>query len=97
MTNLQIQIISTPSELQALIDSSVKQAFEKLSPNFKRDETNDTPVSTKEICKFLNITEPTLIRWRQKGKIPFLRIGGRLMYQKSAVVEALSKNTRVTK
>jgi excisionase family DNA binding protein len=49
----------------------------------------EDPVNTKALCTFLNITEPTLIRWRKKGKIPFLQIGSRILYQKSAVISAL--------
>jgi excisionase family DNA binding protein len=50
---------------------------------------NEKPVSTKEICDFLSITEPTLIRWRNKGKIPFLKIGTNIRYDKAAVLKAI--------
>ena len=46
-------------------------------------------ISGKELCSFLGISEPTLIRWRQKGKIPFLEIGGVIRYDKNKVVTAL--------
>ena len=49
----------------------------------------EKPVSTKEICDFLSITEPTLIRWRNKGKIPFLKIGTNIRYDKAAVLKAI--------
>ena len=85
----QIQIISTPSALQELIDSSVRLAFEKLNVSRGNQANNEQPINTKELIHFLDITEPTLIRWRKKGKIPFLRIGSRILYQKSAVLLAL--------
>ncbi|WP_158995207.1 helix-turn-helix domain-containing protein [Mucilaginibacter sp. L196] len=46
-------------------------------------------MNTKQLINFLDITEPTLIRWRKKGKIPFLKIGSRILYQKSAVLAAI--------
>lgn len=49
----------------------------------------EKPVSTKEICDFLSITEPTLIRWRNKGKIPFIKIGSNIRYNKAEVIKAL--------
>ncbi|WP_295652251.1 helix-turn-helix domain-containing protein [uncultured Mucilaginibacter sp.] len=86
----QIQIISTPGALQELIDSSIRLAFEKLNTtSLSQQGKNEQPVSTKELCSFLDITEPTLIRWRKKGKIPFLKIGSRILYQKSAVLTAI--------
>lgn len=49
------------------------------------------PITTKELCELLNITEPTIIRWRNKGKIPFMRIGGSFRYDIEAVLKALEE------
>jgi len=86
----QIQIISTPAALQELIDNSVRLAFEKLNTTATSEQgKNEQPVNTKELCSFLGITTPTAIRWRKRGKLPFLQIGSRILYQKSAVLAAL--------
>jgi excisionase family DNA binding protein len=85
---MNFQIISTRAEFQELLETAVQSAFDKAAifvPNSK----NEQPINTKELCSFLDITEPTLIRWRAKGKIPFLRIGSRILYQKGAVLAAL--------
>ena len=59
---------------------------------------NEQPVTVKEICSFLGVTEPTVIRWRKKGKIPFMQVGSRVLFQKSAVLEALqNKNGAANK
>lgn len=47
------------------------------------------PITTKQLCEFLGLTEPTIIRWRQKGKIPFMQIGSAIRYDKNKVIEAL--------
>ena len=44
-----------------------------------------------ELCKRLAITEPTVIRWEKKGKIPALRIGSNVRYNWPQVIESLSK------
>ena len=52
---------------------------------------SEKPLSTKELCMFLNISEPTVIKWRAKRKIPFLKIGSAYRYDKAAVIHALSE------
>ena len=87
----QIQIISTLGALQELIDNSIRSAFEKLNtPSISNQSKNEQPITTKQLCKFLSITEPTVIRWRKKGKIPFMQIGSALRYDKEAVIKAIS-------
>jgi excisionase family DNA binding protein len=51
--------------------------------------TMGKPFNTKELCRFLGISEPTCIRWRKKGKIPFLKVGGSIRYDKAAVIAAI--------
>ena len=46
-------------------------------------------INRDELCKRLDITEPTCIRWEKKGKIPSMRIGSAIRYDWFAVVEAL--------
>jgi excisionase family DNA binding protein len=52
----------------------------------------EKPITTKELCSFLNVSEPTIIRWKKKGKIPFLQIGGSVRFCKASVIKALEKN-----
>jgi len=87
----QIQIISNREEIKELIDSAVMVAFEKLNTRASVVATckNEQPVTAKELSQFLSISQPTLIRWRKKGKIPYLKLGGRILYQKSAVITAI--------
>lgn len=48
-----------------------------------------------ELRKRLAITEPTIIRWEKKGKIPAIRVGSSVRYNWPAVIESLeSKNKR---
>lgn len=55
----------------------------------------ENPIDTKELCKRLAVTEPTIIRWRKKGKIPYMTIGSSIRYDWMAVLTALqAKNKR---
>lgn len=87
----QIQIIATAEGLQDIINNAVQTAFDKLQTNGEQTRTKESPISVKELCVFLGVTEPTIIRWRRKGKIPFMQIGKRVLYDKNKVVEALEK------
>jgi excisionase family DNA binding protein len=48
-------------------------------------------IDRAELCKRLDITEPTVIRWEKKGKIPCFRIGSACRYNWTTVVKALEK------
>ncbi len=47
------------------------------------------PLNQRELCTFLGLSEPTVIRWRHKGKIPFMQIGSAIRYDVNKVIEAL--------
>jgi len=84
-------ILLTEDEFRALI----RDEFKNITPIVGQKQEDEQPVSQQEICRFLNISEPTIIRWRRvKGKIPFLKIGSRILYQKSAVLAALENKKR---
>jgi hypothetical protein len=88
MENIFFTSLTTP-EVRQLFRQELESYFNAVH-NTKNDlGHNEQPVSTKELIAFLDITEPTLIRWRKKGIIPFLQIGSRILYQKSEVLAAL--------
>jgi excisionase family DNA binding protein len=51
------------------------------------------PISERELCKYLGISAPTAIRWRQKGKLPFMQIGSAIRYDLNKVISALEKKS----
>lgn len=51
-------------------------------------------IDRAELCKRLDITEPTAIRWEKKGSIPCFRIGSNVRYNWHSVVSSL-ENRRV--
>lgn len=61
-------------------------------------EAKETPqieiINSREIRKRLDISEPTLIRWRRKGRIPYLSIGSAIRYDWHKVLEAISSDNK---
>ena len=51
-------------------------------------------IDRKELCKRLAITEPTVIRWEKRGKIPVLHIGNSVRYNWPTVIDALENKRR---
>jgi excisionase family DNA binding protein len=89
----QTVLISLPiEELQVLITDCIARC---LKDNASPSNNDEQPITTKELCNFLGITEPTILRWRKKGKIPFLQVGSRILYQKAAVIAALGNKKGV--
>jgi hypothetical protein len=79
----------TPPELETIIEGSVKKALFIQRPEIDRWLSPENIVDTAEICRRLGITEPTAIRYRKKGKIPFFTIGSAIRYNWQKVLESL--------
>jgi excisionase family DNA binding protein len=88
----QIQIISTPSEVQKWIEESVRIAIGNLqTESMLAPISRSKPLTAKELCAFLGISQSSLIRWRKKSLIPSLRVGGSIRYDREAVVKAIEQ------
>ncbi len=85
--------ISLPIEdLQTVIIDCVNTC---LNYNKQSPAQNEQPVTTKQLCEFLGLSEPTIIRWRRKGKIPFMQIGSAVRFNLPAVISALEVKRKI--
>ena len=55
-------------------------------------KNKERPVDTKQLCDYLGVTEPTIRRWKKKGKIPFFTVGSAVRFHLDAVIKSLEKN-----
>ena len=80
-------------EFSGYVSSQLEDMRELL---LKKDPTLafTRPVDTKELCAFLGVTEPTIVRYRKKGVIPFMAIGSAYRYEIPKVVAALENKKR---
>ncbi|HEV8505442.1 MAG TPA: excisionase family DNA-binding protein [Chitinophagaceae bacterium] len=59
------------------------------------ESANEKPITSRELCEYLGISEPTLIRMKKKGQVPFFSPGGTAVrYYLSAVMKALEKKPK---
>jgi hypothetical protein len=86
-------IITTPAELKAIVIDCLKTAnlqFSKPEPPTKQE--SEKPLSQPEAIEFLGKSRQTLASWRRKGIISAHRLGGRIYYFKSDLLEAMKNN-----
>lgn len=51
----------------------------------------EKPVSAKYVCKMINVSRPVLHRWSKAGMVRSYKLGGKLFYFESEVIEDLRK------
>ena len=87
MDNSQVIISGlTPIQLIELFRPMLQQEIAKL-----KDERTESLLSPAEACKLFNppITRPTLKAWTDKRLLQDHRIGGRVFYKRSEILDSL--------
>ena len=54
-------------------------------------------MDSEEVCRALNITKRTLQRYRDRGVIPYSRLGGKFYYRRRDLAAWLSRKTVQTR
>jgi hypothetical protein len=90
-----LQIITTTEAFKSLMLEAVEFAVNNIP---QKEPTKEAQIITGEdLSKKLGVTIQTLIRWRQKGKIPFLQIGNSIRYDLYKVLDSLEANKKGAK
>ncbi|MDR2804214.1 MAG: helix-turn-helix domain-containing protein [Dysgonamonadaceae bacterium] len=50
-------------------------------------------LTNKDVCRMLHILSRTLQDWRDTGKVPFIRIRGKILYRESEIMDLLATAT----
>lgn len=88
-------VLMTSDELDILIQSSVHKAMAGHAP--KSSNSNDKPLSIDEASEFLNIPKSTLYQFTSTRKIPFQKVGKKILFFRKELVswvEAGKKKTQ---
>lgn len=88
MEDKYILISLSPLELTSIIREAVAT---ELSKQRKRTEEKEL-LNFKETCEFLGIHPSTLNLWKRQNKIPFLRMGKRVFFNRTEVISSLKKS-----
>jgi excisionase family DNA binding protein len=73
--------------LEEMLDT-IKVALKQCTPHLNGEKF----LTGKDVCWMLHISPRTLQEWRTKGKIPFLRLKGKILYKESEILKWLENN-----
>ncbi len=97
-TETQIQFISvTPQELAELITESVKTQIKELVSESKKEQPKDENelLTRNETAKFFKVSTVTISQWTKDKLITPKRMGTKVFYSKSELIEVLNKSNRL--
>ncbi len=83
------EIVSFFSELDELLNT-IQQALKNRTSHLNGEKF----LSNRDVCQMLHISSRTLQDWRDTGKIPFIRIKGKILYKESEILKRIERNQR---
>lgn len=86
LDNKSPQVVSFFTALDEL-SATIQQALQNRTPHLNGEKY----LTNREVCQLLRISSRTLQNWRDTGKIPFVRLQGKILYQETDILSTLSK------
>lgn len=91
-------IVTTPSDLKKLISEAVKEELQNIIHNKtgrnSQSSDGDELLTRKETASILNVTLPTLTKYVRSGKIKCHKIGRRVLFKKSDILNSISPQNK---
>ena len=85
LDNKSNEIASFFTALDELLDT-IGQSLKTRTPHLNGEKY----LTNKDVCRMLHISTRTLLDWRDTGKIPFIRIKGKILYRESDLINILN-------
>lgn len=85
-SNQKLSFEDLPNEVSRLNDKLESLLTSNSNPPQSEEETL---MDSRELSDFLDVSKVTIHKWRKQGRIPFIRIGTRIRFQKGDVMKAL--------
>lgn len=80
------EVVSFFSALDEMLDN-IRLALENQAMSHNKLLTG------KEVCNLLHISSRTLQDWRDTGKIPFVKIGGKVLYDQTTIMGSIKETS----
>ena len=80
----------TPEELCEIISKSIESKFQELKETFKAEQPPEY-LNREEVAQILQVDVSTIHNWRKAGKLTAYGIGGKRLYKRAEVEDALIK------
>ena len=87
-------LTETHQELSSYLSQleNLKQQMDFILKNFRPVFEGEIFLSGKEVCELLHITKRTLQQYRDEGLLPYIQIGGKILFKQSDILKILEAN-----
>ncbi len=87
LTNEAEEIIAHQEMINLL-----RSRIESILKNYRPVMNGEIYLSGEDVCKLLHISKRTLQQYRDDNILPYIHIGGKIIYMESDIMKALEKN-----
>lgn len=87
-------LVILADSLEAFEELLLKTFAKMVAPGAPKVEGPDSLLTKTEACQEFGISLTTLTEWQKNGIVPFIRLGRRIYFERSMVLEAGRKHTR---
>lgn len=87
LTNETVEIIEQ-QEIIALL----RNRIEAILKNYRPVMNGEIYLSGEDVCKMLHISKRTLQQYRDDNILPFIQIGGKIIYKETDIFSVLEQN-----
>lgn len=70
----------------------LRTRIELILENFRPVLNGEIYLSGEEVCKLLHISKRTLQQYRDDNILPYVQIGGKIIFRQSDILEILERN-----
>lgn len=72
--------------------TQLRNRIEEILKNYRPVMNGEIYLSGEEVCKLLHISKRTLQQYRDDQILPYIQIGGKIIYKESDILNVLEKN-----
>lgn len=87
LTNEAEEIISHQEMITQL-----RNRIEEILKNYRPVMNGEIYLSGEEVCKLLHISKRTLQQYRDDNILPYIKIGGKIIYKETDLLDILEQN-----
>ncbi|WP_372744425.1 helix-turn-helix domain-containing protein [Lutibacter sp.] len=77
-------------EIVTDVVTEMRKEFQLLTDNFKQNPPTEF-IDSKEACKILGITLPTLFDWRKRNIVPFYQIANKIRFKRADIENSITR------
>ena len=72
--------------------TQLKSRIERILKNYRPVMNGEIYLSGEDMCKLLHISKRTLQQYRDDDILPYIQIGGKIIYKESDILTILERN-----